>query len=57
SPERCKAAIRLLDMDDELSDHEQVKAIRLFTRNTAVADSYVAIDKKSWRTLFLCSEL
>jgi hypothetical protein len=57
SPQRRKAAIQLLDEDDDLSENEQVQAIRLFSRQTAIADSYLAIKKKTTRTLYIQSEL
>jgi hypothetical protein len=57
SPERRKAAIQLLDKDDDLSDNEQVQAIRLFSRHTSIADTYLAIQKKVTCTLYIQSEL
>lgn len=57
SPQRRKAAIHKLAEDDDLSENEQVQAIRLFSRQTAVADSYLAIKKKTTRTLYIQSEL
>lgn len=57
SPERRKAAIQLLDKDDDLSENEQVQAIRLFSRHTSIADTYLAIQKKGTRTLYIQSEL
>jgi hypothetical protein len=40
-----------------LSDNEQVHAICLFSRHTSIADTYLAILKKSKRTLYIQSEL
>ena len=57
SPERRKAAIEMLDKDDDLSDNEQVHAIRLFSRHTSIVDTYLAITKKSKCTLYIQSEL
>lgn len=57
SPARRSAAISLLDDDDELSADEHVKAIQLFSRHTAVADSYVAIKKKPIRVAFIQAEI
>jgi hypothetical protein len=57
SPERHKAAIEMLDKDDDLSDNEQVHAIHLFSCHTSIADTYLAITKKSKRTLYIQSEL
>jgi hypothetical protein len=57
SPQRRSAAINLLEEDGDLSDNEQVQAIRLFSRHTTVADSYIAIKKKATRTRYIQSEL
>jgi hypothetical protein len=57
SPERHKAAIEMLDKDDDLSDNEQVHAICLFSHHTSIADTYLAITKKSKCTLYIQSEL
>jgi len=57
SPERRRAAIQLLNNDDDLSDNEQVQAICLFSRHTSIADTYLAIQKKATRTLYIQSEL
>ena len=57
SPERRRLAIQLLEKDGDLSDNEEVAAIRLFSRNTAVADSFVSITKKATRTAFVQAEL
>jgi hypothetical protein len=57
SPERRKATIQLLDRDDDLSDNEQVQTIRLFSHHTSIADTYLAIQKKGTRTLYIQSEL
>jgi hypothetical protein len=40
-----------------LTDLEQVKAIRLFQRDTTIADSYLAIKKASVRELFIRAEI
>jgi hypothetical protein len=57
SPERRRAAIHCLEEDDDLSETEQVAAVRLFSRKTTIADSYLAIKKKSTRTRYIQSEL
>ena len=57
SPERCHIAIQLLEKDGDLSENEEVDAIRLFSRNTTIADSYTAISKKTTRTAFIHAEL
>jgi len=40
-----------------LSKNEQAQAIRLFSRHTSIADTYLAIHKKGTRTLYIQSEL
>ena len=59
SPERRTAAIKALQDDtrDEMSEDEQVKAVRIFQHNTAVADSYLALEKKSMRLRLIRAEL
>lgn len=57
TPQRRRAAIHQLEQDDDLSENEQVQAIRLFSRQTAIAETYLAINKKSTRTLYIQSEL
>ena len=59
SPERRTAAIKALqdDTQDEMSEDEQVKAVRIIQRNTAVADSYLALEKKSMRLRLIRAEL
>ena len=57
SPQRHSAAIEKLEDDEDLSDHEQVEAISIFSRNTHIADSYLAIKKKSIRTSFIQAEI
>jgi hypothetical protein len=57
SPQRRSAAINLLEEDGDLSDNEQVQAIRLFSRRTTIADSYLAIKKKATRTRYIQSEI
>lgn len=57
SPRRRQAAITLLDKDADLSENEQVQAIRLFSRHTAIADSYMSIQNKSTRTRYIQAEI
>ncbi|KAG1728875.1 uncharacterized protein EDB91DRAFT_1253308 [Suillus paluster] len=57
SPECCSAAIHCLKDDAELSETEQVTAVWLFSRQTAIADSYLTIKKKSTHTCYIQSEL
>jgi hypothetical protein len=56
TPER-KAAIQKLEDDDDLSDNEQIQAIQLFRKDSSIAQSYLAIGKKSKRTLYIQTEL
>ena len=57
SPQWRSAAIAKLENDADLSDSEQVKAICLFSRNTFIVDLYLAISKKTTRTLYIQSEM
>lgn len=57
TPERRQAAIHLMEDDGEFSEDEEVLAIQLFTRDSASADSYLGIRKKSTRTKFIRSQL
>lgn len=57
SPQRRRAAINQLEEDADLSENEQVQAIRLFSRQTAVADTYLAIGKRATRTRYIQSEI
>lgn len=57
SPQHCQAAITLLDENADLSENEQVQAIRLFSRHTAIADSYMSIQNKSTRTRYIQAEI
>lgn len=53
SPLRKKAAIKAVEDTEELSDTEMVDVVEMFRENTGVADSYLAIRKKSTRTAYL----
>lgn len=57
SPQRRTAAVCALEAEGDLSVRDQVNLIRLFQRNTAVADSYLAIKNKATRDAFIRSEL
>ena len=57
SPQHHSASINLLEEDGDLSDNEQVQAIRLFSHHTPIADSYLAIKKKATHTCYIQSEL
>lgn len=55
---KCQsAAVQALEQDGYLTDFEQVKAIQLFQRDTATADSYLTIKKASARELFIRAEI
>ena len=56
SPKRHMKAIRLLDADS-YEDDVYVKAVQLFTANTAIADSFVAMRNKRTHRLYLDVEL
>ncbi|KAJ7763295.1 hypothetical protein B0H16DRAFT_1883690 [Mycena metata] len=57
SPEVRKRAIRLMEDDAEFSDNEEVAVMRLFTKDTAVAQAYIGSRKKTTRTAFIRSIL
>ena len=40
-----------------MSEDEQVKAVRIIQRNTAVADSYLTLERKSMRLRLIRAEL
>ena len=61
SPQRhrmlAREAIKLLEDDDALSDHEFSKAVKLLGSNAAVANTFLSISKKERRTLFIQDEI
>jgi hypothetical protein len=57
SPERRRAAIKLLEEDDTLSDNDFCHALQLFRKNTSTADTFLAISKKARRTAYIQLEL
>lgn len=57
SPVCHATAINLLDDDGDVSDSDQVQVIHLFSKNVCLADTYVAIPKKSRCTAFIHAEL
>jgi hypothetical protein len=57
SPEVRKRAIRLMEDDGEFSDNEEVDIMRLFMKDTAVAQTYIGSRKKITRTAFIRSIL
>ncbi|KAJ6503676.1 hypothetical protein C8R45DRAFT_1209316 [Mycena sanguinolenta] len=52
SPEARRRAIQQLEDDDDFSDHESATIMRLFTRDSAVAQTYTASTKKAIRTAY-----
>lgn len=57
SPQRKSAAIHAIEDDGDLSEHETIKAFRIIRRDTAFADTLLAIRNKESRTRFIKSEL
>ncbi|KAJ7466259.1 hypothetical protein B0H11DRAFT_2284693 [Mycena galericulata] len=57
SPEVRQRAIKLMEEDADFSENEEVTVMRLFTKDTAVAQTYIAASKKSMRTAFIRSVL
>lgn len=57
SPQRKTAAIRAVEHDEELSDHEMVDVADLIRERTDIADTYLALTKKSTRTAYLQKQL
>ena len=57
SPERRKAAIEMIENDDDLSENEQVQIFKVIRRDVAVADFIVGIRDKAKRTRYIQSEL
>lgn len=53
TPERRTKAIRTVGKDWELNATERIKAIRLFKRDIAAADAYLAIDESDVRAEFI----
>ena len=54
---KWKAAIQKLEDHDDLSNHEQIQAIRLFHKDSSITQSYLAIGKKGKQTLYIQAEL
>ncbi|KAJ7877174.1 hypothetical protein B0H13DRAFT_2668455 [Mycena leptocephala] len=50
SPEACMRAVQQMEDDDKFSDDESATIMRLFTMDSAVAQTYTASKKKSTRT-------
>lgn len=57
SPVRRLAAIKAIEKDEELSDDEFASVVRMVRRNTEIADSYLAIERKRARTAYLQQEM
>ena len=53
SPVRKKAAIKLVEDMEELSDTEVVDVVEMFRENTGIADAYLSLRKKTTRTAYL----
>lgn len=53
SPEARARAVQQMEEDDEFSDEESATIMRLFTVDSAVAQTYTASKKKSRRTAFI----
>ena len=49
TPQRRSKAIRTVEKDQELKGDERIKAMRLFKRDIAAADMYLAINDPSVR--------
>jgi hypothetical protein len=49
TPQRRSMAIRAIEKDQELNNNERIKAMRLFKRDIAAADLYLAINDSSVR--------
>ena len=57
SPERKRAAIKLIEKDEDLSGDELTKTFKLIRRDTSFADTILAISDKSCHTQYIQSEL
>jgi len=57
TPKRRARAIRQIQDDGDLSENEQVMAMKLMRRDVTIADTFNAIGRKETRTLYLQSEL
>ena len=47
----------MMEEDEEFSDGEEVAVMRLFSKDTAIAQTYIGSSKKSTRTAFIRSIL
>ena len=57
TPQRRSMAIRAVEKDQELSVEERIKVMRLFKRDIAAADSYLAISDSTVRAEFIRLEI
>jgi tellurite resistance protein len=57
TPQRRTRAIKMVSVDESLSKEECVKAMRLFRKDIASADTYLAIDEKGLWTAYIHDEL
>jgi hypothetical protein len=57
TPSRRTRAIKAVTIDASLSQTERIKAVRLFRKEIASADAYLAIDDEELRTLYIRDEL
>jgi hypothetical protein len=57
TPQRRSMAIRAIEKDEELNGEERIKAMRLFKRDIAAADSYLAINDSAVRAEFIRLEI
>ncbi|KAJ7078253.1 hypothetical protein C8R44DRAFT_910487 [Mycena epipterygia] len=57
SPEVREKAIHLMEEDNDFSQNEAVKVMRIIAKDTAVAQTYIASSKQERRTAFLRSLL
>lgn len=55
TPRRRSKAVKAVVGDESLSREDRVKAIRLFTADIAMCDSYLAIDDEDLRNDFIRS--
>ncbi|KAJ7223788.1 hypothetical protein C8J57DRAFT_1535928 [Mycena rebaudengoi] len=56
-PEVRRQAIRMMEEDGEFSDEEEVDIMCLFSKDTALAQTYIGSSKKTTRTAFIRSVL
>jgi hypothetical protein len=57
SPEVRDRAIKMMEEDNDFSENEEPLVMRLFVKDIAIAQTYIAATKKSCRTAFIRSFL